>query len=44
VENGGEKVGHGSGGLTTLRAAQQSSTLVLPAVGGEGRRIITADM
>jgi len=36
TENGGEEVGHGSGGPTSLRGAQWSSTFVLPAVVGEG--------
>jgi hypothetical protein len=42
--NGGGKFGHGSGGVIPLRAAQWSSTFVLPAFAGEGGRIITVDM
>ena len=43
VESGGEKVGHGSGGMSPLLAAKKSSTFTLSG-DGEGGRIFTVDL
>jgi len=42
-ENGGDKVGHGSGGVSLLRAAQKSSIFTLSG-DREGGRIFTVDL
>ncbi|MEH6775748.1 MAG: hypothetical protein V7668_17625, partial [Cereibacter changlensis] len=42
-ENGGAKVGHGSGGMSLLRAAQKSSTFSLSGA-REGGRIFTVGL
>lgn len=43
-ENDGKKVGHGSGGMRPLRAAQSPSTYVLSAGSREGGKVFAVDM